>query len=72
MFGRPLNVLAPLVVSAAMAVTVARADDEGQADLDRAVAAKLDAESLRDLNNVVSLCDQALTKGLSKDSALFA
>jgi tetratricopeptide (TPR) repeat protein len=64
--------IVPIVLSLVMAATVVRADEAGQADLDRAVAAKLDAESLRDLNNVISLCDQALTKGLSKESTVFA
>jgi len=63
---------APLVLSVVMAATIARAEDEGQADLDRAVAAKLNAESLRDFNTVISLCDQAITKGLSKESTTFA
>ncbi|PHS05455.1 MAG: hypothetical protein COA78_15320 [Blastopirellula sp.] len=48
------------------------AENEGQADLDKAVDAKLDAESIDDLGKVVELCESALKKGLSEDDQEFA
>jgi tetratricopeptide (TPR) repeat protein len=47
-------------------------DDAGLEDLDKATDLKLDATSLRDLDQVVKLCESALEKGLSEDSAEFA
>ncbi|MGY8767235.1 MAG: tetratricopeptide repeat protein [Pirellulales bacterium] len=52
--------------------TTVQAENEGQADLDKAVDAKLDAESIDDLGKVVELCESALKKGLSEDDQQFA
>src|SRR5262245_38175233 len=48
------------------------ADDPGQADLDQATDIKIAAETLADLEKVVSLCESAIRKGLSKENEPFA
>ncbi len=48
--------------------TAALAENEGQPDLDKALELKLTSESLRDLNQVVELLDEALEKGLDADN----
>lgn len=55
-----------------VAMPVALAEEEGQDDLDRAIEAKLTAESLRELGLVINLCQSALTKGLDEENAEFA
>ena len=49
-----------------------RAENEGQADLDRATEAKLAAEKVADLTEVIKLCESALQKGLDKENTEFA
>ena len=49
-----------------------RAANEGQADLDKATEAKLNAKSLSDLDEVVRLAESALQKGLDEGNAQFA
>ena len=65
-----------IVALGAMAVMLvaglARAENEGQEDLDRATEAKLTASKLADLNKVISLCDSAVEKGLSEGNKRFA
>ncbi len=61
-----------LVLGLVLAAPQVRAAEDGQADLDKAFSEKLDASTLRDLNNVISLCDKALSKGLSEESTKFA
>lgn len=51
---------------------VARAANEGQADLDKATELKVTANDLRDLNQVVELLESALEKGLDADNTDFA
>jgi tetratricopeptide (TPR) repeat protein len=51
---------------------LARAENEGQADLDKATEAKLNAKSLGDLDEVVRLAESALQKGLDEGNAQFA
>lgn len=46
--------------------------DEGNADLDKAFDAKIDARSTKDLDAVVKLCESAIEKGLNKDRTLEA
>ena len=46
--------------------------DDGQADLDKATDLKLQAKSIRDLDEVVRLCESAIQKGLDADSREFA
>jgi len=53
-------------------LSTARAEGEGQADLDAATQAKLDARTLGDLGRVVDLCETAIRKGLDKDNERFA
>lgn len=50
------------------------ADDlpPGQADLDRATEVHFDANTMRDFERVVSLCDSALEKGLDEPGTVFA
>ena len=48
------------------------AKEDGQADLDRAMEAKLSARNPRDLNTVIRLCETALDKELSEKSKGFA
>ena len=50
----------------------ARAENEGQADLDKATQQKLGARTTGDLSEVVQLCESALKKGLDKGNAAFA
>ncbi|HEX4412776.1 MAG TPA: tetratricopeptide repeat protein [Lacipirellulaceae bacterium] len=48
------------------------ADNEGQADLDKATQLKVTAETLDDLNEVIDRADSALDKGLDADNKKFA
>ena len=50
----------------------ARAENEGQTYLDKATEAKLGAESLADLGEVIDLCEQALKAGLDDANKEFA
>ena len=51
----------------------ARADDApGQADLDRAIEAKLSVDELEDFGRVLDLCKRAVEKGLDDDGRKFA
>ena len=55
-----------------LAAAPVRAEDAGQEDLDKAIEAKLGAESFRELQAVADLCRSALAKGLSDENAEFA
>jgi tetratricopeptide (TPR) repeat protein len=48
------------------------ADDDAQADLDKAFEVKLKSESVADLNQVIDLCQQALKEGLDESGAKLA
>ena len=50
----------------------ARAENEGQADLDKATQQKLGAQTGSDLTEVIQLCESALKKGLDKGNTAFA
>ena len=50
----------------------ARAENEGQADLDKATQQKLGAQTSGDLTDVVQLCESALKQGLDKANTAFA
>ena len=52
--------------------SVVQADDEGQADLDRATEIKLSAKSFDDLESVIQLCRKAMDAGLGADNSKFA
>jgi len=60
------------VVVGGLAISQARADDPGQEDLDRAIAAKLNADSFRALGDVADLCQSAIDKGLTPANLDFA
>ncbi len=60
--------LTTLLLSAVILVVPARAEEEGQADLDEAVGVQLFAKSPADLDRVVRLCESALRKGLEEDN----
>ena len=49
-----------------------RAENEGQADLDAATEKKLEAKTLGDLGEVITLCEKALEKGLDEGGTAFA
>lgn len=66
-----------LAATIVLALTVSlpmtlRAAGEGQADLDMATELQLAAETLSDLEKVISLAESALKKGLEKDQEAFA
>ncbi len=48
------------------------ADNEGQADLDKATEKKLSAISVEDLGDVIGLCQSAMKKGLDASNTQFA
>ena len=52
--------------------TTAFAQDQGSADLDKALEAKFNAKSTKDLDSVVKLCKSALEKGLNKEDTIEA
>ncbi|NUQ62887.1 MAG: tetratricopeptide repeat protein [Pirellulales bacterium] len=62
--------LASLLV--ALLSAPAWAGNEGQEDLDKATQAKLTANTLSDLGDVVRLCESALKKGLDEGNTQFA
>jgi len=66
-----LPVLA-LALSLTLLPHVAWADNEGQADLDKATELQITAETLAELEQVIKLAESALTKGLDKGQTDFA
>jgi hypothetical protein len=48
------------------------AQNEGQADLDKATDLQLRAQNLEDIKQVTKLCEEALKKGLDEGNAAFA
>ncbi len=60
------------VAATLLLADVARADSEGQADLDAATEARLTVRSLADLDHVVQLCESALKKGLDAQNTQYA
>lgn len=52
--------------------SIARAEGDGQADLDEATVARIDATTLSDLEEVATLLESALAKGLDDENAAFA
>ena len=52
--------------------SMALAANEGQEDLDKATEAKLGANSLSDLDEVIRLTESALKKGLDEGNTQFA
>ena len=60
------------VVTILAAPLSARAENEGQEDLDRATQLKVTVEGLDDLNEVIDRIDSALEKGLDEENTKFA
>jgi tetratricopeptide (TPR) repeat protein len=56
-----------LVAGFCLLVTTARAENDGQADLDTALVAKLSAHNISDLGEVIRLAQASLDAGLNKD-----
>jgi tetratricopeptide (TPR) repeat protein len=56
----------------ALGTVSARAQNEGQAELDKATELQLRAKSLADLEQVAKLCEEALEKGLDEGNQAFA
>jgi tetratricopeptide (TPR) repeat protein len=50
----------------------ARAENEGQEDLDKAIEAQLSADNLDEISEVIELCQSALDKGLAEEDQKFA
>lgn len=55
-----------------LAIPAFAQSDEGDADLDKAYDAKIDARSTKDLDSVVKLCESAIEKGLNNERTLEA
>src|SRR5262245_59281261 len=65
----------PLMVGLALTLAVgvsARAADDGQELLNKATEAKLGAQNVTDLNQVVRLCQEAIAAGLDAENKKFA
>src|SRR5688572_27133339 len=64
----------PTLVAALLCVLVSRvsAEDPGQETLDKAVDAKLAANDVLDLGNVIQLCQKALKEGLTGENEKIA
>ncbi len=70
---RPLAAAAGLILlSLAILPAVARAANQGQADLDKATELRVGAVTSSDLSDVIKLCDSALKQGLDKNNTAFA
>ena len=61
-----------VVLSVLVLINVAQADNEGQPQLDDATELKVVAKSLKDLDKVVQLCEEAIRKGLDDENKSFA
>lgn len=61
-----------LTAAGFLAAQPARAEGEGQKDLDEALRVKVTAEGLRDLNKVIELLESSLDKGLDVENSDFA
>jgi tetratricopeptide (TPR) repeat protein len=72
MLRKPFIVALAAFAALAFAAGRASASGEGQADLDKATEKKVSAESLADLEEVVTLCESALKKGLDDENTKFA
>jgi tetratricopeptide (TPR) repeat protein len=67
-----IPVLGVFFAALLLGASVARAENEGQDDLDRATEKKLSADSIEDLTQVIDLCEGALKKGLDATNTQFA
>jgi tetratricopeptide (TPR) repeat protein len=69
-FQQILVLLTVLIV--ALSAPALRAQNEGQATLDKAIDKKLDAEKYEELAEVIKLTEQALKEGLDEPNTVFA
>jgi tetratricopeptide (TPR) repeat protein len=67
-----LTVMGMVLITVTTCDLQARAQNDGQADLDKATQLKISATSLADLSAVIRLCESAMEKGLDEDNAPFA
>ena len=72
MVGRSILLVMAVVLSSALTLPLMADDFPGQADLDKAVDLKLEAENMDDLAKVAELCESALEKGLHQEDQVFA
>src|SRR5438552_1054897 len=72
MIRRVQCILILLATAFASSAALARAENEGQEELDQATEKKLSATTLDDLSQVIDLCETALKKGLDQQSSQFA
>ncbi|MBI1249631.1 tetratricopeptide repeat protein [bacterium] len=72
MAGRFTLFLVAALLSGLVTLPLAAEDYAGQADLDKAVDLKLEAENMEDLAKVADLCESALKKGLHEEDQVFA
>ncbi|MHC2068623.1 tetratricopeptide repeat protein [Bremerella sp. T1] len=72
MVGRFSLFVAAALVCGLLCFPLHAEDYAGQADLDKAVDLKLDAEGMDDLAQVAELCESALDKGLHEEDQVFA
>lgn len=72
MVGRTLILAIAVVCGLCTTLPLTAQDYAGQADLDKAIDLKLDAESMEDLGKVADLCESALDKGLHQEDQVFA
>ncbi|MEW4455368.1 tetratricopeptide repeat protein [Bremerella sp. JC817] len=72
MVGRFLLLAVAVLWTGLFTLPLAAEDYAGQADLDKAVDLKLDAENMADLGKVADLCEAALNKGLHEEDQVFA
>jgi tetratricopeptide (TPR) repeat protein len=64
--------LAALCLAGSLWAPSARGENQGQADLDKAMQLKMTATALSDLSEVIRLTESALDKGLDKGNRAFA
>lgn len=69
---RPFLMTTALLASLVLWHSSARAENEGQADLDKATELQLSADSLNDLEKVADLAESAISKGLDEGNKEFA
>ncbi|WP_254507785.1 tetratricopeptide repeat protein [Anatilimnocola floriformis] len=68
-----MRILASFLLFSFLAVpAIGFAANEGQADLDKALELQLTARSFGDLEKIIELAENSLTKGLDKDNTEFA
>ena len=64
--------IAALCLAGSLLAPAARAQNQGQADLDKAMQLKMTASSLTEMGEVIRLTESAMEKGLDKGNRAFA